>query len=67
MDALARAEARDPQVPGDIRYWYEYRLKAERDLQALGIHLAAPTGVNREFNKDSHVSTSPVRRSRPDQ
>lgn len=40
MSALERAKERGKQE--DIDYWYEYQLKAEKELQALGIHLAAP-------------------------
>ena len=40
MSALERAKERKNEA--DIEYWYQYQLKAERELQALGIHLAAP-------------------------
>jgi hypothetical protein len=44
-ETLERANARDLSVPynlQDQQYWYEYTLSAEKQLQAWGIHLAAP-------------------------
>ena len=40
MAALERAKERNNQE--DIDFWYHYQLKAERGLQEMGIHLAAP-------------------------
>jgi hypothetical protein len=40
MGAVERAKTRNNNA--DLEYWYEYQLKAEKELQALGIHLAAP-------------------------
>lgn len=39
-EALARAQQRHD--PGDIQYWHDYLLNAERELMEAGIHLAAP-------------------------
>lgn len=41
-ESLANAENRIPRNEEDVRYWYDYQLKAEQELQARGIHLAAP-------------------------
>lgn len=39
-EARERAElAKDTE---GVQYWYAYQLAAERELQAMGIHLAAP-------------------------
>jgi hypothetical protein len=39
-ESYDRAYARQDQ--SDIEYWYAYQMEAEQELQALGIHLAAP-------------------------
>lgn len=39
-EAVDRAKLRNDKP--NIEYWYQYQLNAEKELQALGIHLAAP-------------------------
>jgi hypothetical protein len=40
QDARLRAITRDNRA--DEKYWHAYQLQAEKELQAMGIHLAAP-------------------------
>jgi hypothetical protein len=42
MESRRSAEERVPRNEADVKYWYQYQLNAERQLQALGIHLSAP-------------------------
>jgi len=41
-EALARIERTNQRTQEDLQYWYDYQHRAEQQLQAMGIHLAAP-------------------------